>query len=67
MKRTSNKYDSAIINNNDEASLESYRDYCVKAAKELYYGKETIDKLSNAKTNTEISNIMKQARLNDKH
>ena len=41
---------------------ESYKDRAIKAAKELCYGSEVIAKLKEARTDTEIENIMYDAR-----
>ena len=40
-----------------------YKAWAIKAAKELWYGKEVIKKLKNAKTDNEISLIMQTARF----
>lgn len=40
----------------------TYRQEAIKAAKELYYGKEIIKQLKAAKNDNEISRIMRTAR-----
>ena len=40
-----------------------YKAWAIKAAKELWYGKEVVEKLKAAKTDNEISLIMKTARF----
>lgn len=40
----------------------TYRPEAIKAAKELYYGKEIIKQLKAAKNDNEISRIMRTAR-----
>lgn len=55
---------SAKSRRDPNTNLEMYRNYCLKAARELQYIPEVIDKIYNAETEAEISNIMKQARMN---
>lgn len=45
--------------------FEKHRKETIYIAEDLMYSKNTIRKLQRAKTEIEISNIMKQARLND--
>ena len=40
-----------------------YKAWAIKAAKELWYGKEVVEKLKAAKTDNEISLIMQTARF----
>lgn len=44
-------------------SFEKYKKDSIRAAKDLRYGKEVIDKLESAKTEAEVTNILKTARL----
>lgn len=45
-----------------EYSLETYKNEAIKAAKGLYYGQRVINKIKAAKSETEITNIMADAR-----
>lgn len=47
---------------NFERNLEDYRFHCIKAARDFRYPKEAIDRIKKAKTEREISDIMKAAR-----
>lgn len=40
----------------------SYKQWAIRAAKELHYGKEVIDKLKKAVSDNEIARIMYSAR-----
>jgi hypothetical protein len=44
----------------------NYKRHAIKAARELCYGENTIEKLHNAKTEIEILEIMSEARRNCK-
>lgn len=44
------------------AELKSYRSQAVKAARDLGYGLDTITRIKEAKTESEIDRIMKSAR-----
>ena len=43
-------------------TLDQYRFHCIKAARDLRYPPEVITKIKAAKSEREISNIMKDAR-----
>ena len=45
--------------------LKKYKSDAIKAAEELHYGDEIIGKLYSAKTDAEVSMIMKSARENN--
>lgn len=53
------KRSEKIFNN----KFEAYRKDAIKAAKDLLYLDDTIDRLKNAKTTNQIANIMRDARL----
>lgn len=44
-------------------SFEKYKKDSIRAAKDLRYGKTVVDKLKAAKTEAEVTNILKTARL----
>lgn len=46
-------------------SFKHYKKSAITAAKELCYKKEIVDKIRAAKTETEITNILKGARENN--
>lgn len=43
-----------------------YRKSMMKAAKDLKYGPDVVEKIANAKTDTEITTIMTKARKSQK-
>ena len=45
-------------------SFEKYKKDSIKAAKDLRYGKKVVDKLEAAKTEAEVTNILKTAKKN---
>ena len=50
----------AVQNNND--TFKAYKSEAIKAAEDLEYGTEILEKLENAKTDGEIQRIMVSAR-----
>ena len=50
----------AVQNNND--TFKAYKSEAIKAAKDLGYGTEILEKLENAKTDGEIQRLMIAAR-----
>lgn len=43
--------------------VDTYKTSAIKAARELFYGDEVIQRLKNAETDDEISRIMSDARV----
>lgn len=46
----------------DVESLESYKRYSIRCAKELCYPSEVLDEIAKAETKVQISNILANAR-----
>lgn len=56
-------YNSYRSNNTHKINgLRKYKKEAIKAAKELYYGEDVIEKIKEAKTENQIRNIMEEAR-----
>lgn len=61
-KECYNSYRSGNKNKEIIAKIRAYKKEAIKAAKELYYGEDIIEKIKEAKTENQIRNIMKEAR-----
>lgn len=53
-----------VNNLNKLGKKENYRNWALRAAKELFYNKEIIEQIKKAKTDQEIDQIMRSARHN---